>query len=389
MGVIFTPYKTMKIKNKKKIKILTTISILTFNMLFSVINYFNINKAIQTNATQQTDNITFTRNTNDTRISYNYNTHTAYNWKNTQEYNTDEVSFTIFEVGTIRNYNQLLVKPANPTETQQYYTLYTNFTLIIKSVQMLGVQQAEHDITLNFITSFIMNGSYDLGYNNPKFTSNPTFTNNSIYIEKFETQNEILDNLMSSDNWKTYNDTTPTNYTTSNKQYLQQTTTLTTTTQNNSFIYAYETTIDLEKQYITNSFGYIVITINFISNNFTNQLDPERPNNTLITDFSDIGESIYYAKIETISNTKEIGFQTITSTITFLGNTINYEVIDIGGLMLTILTLPFNFISQAFNLTLFQNTPYAVNIGNLIKGIIAIGFVLVIIKLIANIKAKF
>lgn len=49
-----------------------------------------------------------------------------------------------------------------------------------------------------------------------------------------------------------------------------------------------------------------------------------------------------------------------------------YEVIDIPGLMFTILTLPFSFITQAFNITLFPNTPYSINIGNLFLSIVAI-----------------
>lgn len=42
-----------------------------------------------------------------------------------------------------------------------------------------------------------------------------------------------------------------------------------------------------------------------------------------------------------------------------------YEVIDLPGLMWQILTMPFAFVSQAFNLTLFPGTPYQVNISNL------------------------
>lgn len=50
----------------------------------------------------------------------------------------------------------------------------------------------------------------------------------------------------------------------------------------------------------------------------------------------------------------------------------NYEVVDIPTLMFTILTLPFSFITQAFNITLFPNTPYSINIGNLFLSIVAI-----------------
>lgn len=49
-----------------------------------------------------------------------------------------------------------------------------------------------------------------------------------------------------------------------------------------------------------------------------------------------------------------------------------YEVIDLPGLMWEILTMPFAFISQAFNLTLFPGTPYQVNISNLFLSIIAV-----------------
>lgn len=49
-----------------------------------------------------------------------------------------------------------------------------------------------------------------------------------------------------------------------------------------------------------------------------------------------------------------------------------YEVVDIPGLMWQILAMPFAFISQAFNLTLFPGTPYQVNISNLFLSIIAI-----------------
>ncbi|MDY4823481.1 MAG: hypothetical protein SO148_06815, partial [Candidatus Onthovivens sp.] len=61
---------------------------------------------------------------------------------------------------------------------------------------------------------------------------------------------------------------------------------------------------------------------------------------------------------------------------------VNYEVIPLGELMLTILSMPFNFLSTAFNITLFPNTPYAINIGNLAKGIIAICAILFIVGLV-------
>lgn len=55
-----------------------------------------------------------------------------------------------------------------------------------------------------------------------------------------------------------------------------------------------------------------------------------------------------------------------------IGATGGYEVIDIPDLMFNIITLPFAFISQAFNVTLFPNTPYQVNIATLFIAILAI-----------------
>ena len=64
------------------------------------------------------------------------------------------------------------------------------------------------------------------------------------------------------------------------------------------------------------------------------------------------------------------------STFTIYGTNVivngGYEVIDLPGLMWQILTMPFAFVSQAFNLTLFPGTPYQVNISNLFLSIVAI-----------------
>ena len=67
----------------------------------------------------------------------------------------------------------------------------------------------------------------------------------------------------------------------------------------------------------------------------------------------------------------------------YIRGNINYEVIDIPGLMWEILSMPFAFISTAFNLTLFPNTPYQVNVSNLILMIFGI---LVVIFIMSRIK---
>lgn len=63
---------------------------------------------------------------------------------------------------------------------------------------------------------------------------------------------------------------------------------------------------------------------------------------------------------------------------------INYEVVDIPGLMWEILSMPFAFISTAFNLTLFPNTPYQINISNLVLMIFGI---LVVVFILSKVKS--
>ena len=58
------------------------------------------------------------------------------------------------------------------------------------------------------------------------------------------------------------------------------------------------------------------------------------------------------------------------------------EIVDIPGMMLTIITLPFSFVSTAFNLTLFAGTPYQINISNLLMTLFAVLVFTFIIKII-------
>lgn len=63
------------------------------------------------------------------------------------------------------------------------------------------------------------------------------------------------------------------------------------------------------------------------------------------------------------------------------------DYVDIPGLILTIITLPFSFISQAFNITLFKGTPYAINVSTMLLTIVG-GAILIwlIVKIIKIIK---
>lgn len=100
--------------------------------------------------------------------------------------------------------------------------------------------------------------------------------------------------------------------------------------------------------------------------------------NVWVDDFRD--ENIYVETIQTSipklltygNNQYQAGASTATQA---------QEVIDVRGMMYSILSMPFTFISQGFNVTLWEGTQYAINIGNFIKGIIAIASILFIIKL--------
>lgn len=67
-------------------------------------------------------------------------------------------------------------------------------------------------------------------------------------------------------------------------------------------------------------------------------------------------------------------------------NAVYGDVIDLPGLMFNILAMPFAFYSQAFNLTLFSGTPYAINIGDVIMFIISLVILITIIKIIISMK---
>ena len=66
-------------------------------------------------------------------------------------------------------------------------------------------------------------------------------------------------------------------------------------------------------------------------------------------------------------------------------NNPTYEIIDLPNVMLSILTMPFTFFSQAFNLTLFPNTPYAINVGHTILIVVGVIGAIYLIKYLVSI----
>lgn len=56
------------------------------------------------------------------------------------------------------------------------------------------------------------------------------------------------------------------------------------------------------------------------------------------------------------------------------------EIVDIPGIMFTMLGMPFAFVAQAFDLTIFPGTPYAVNLSHIFLAIAGAGILLFIVK---------
>lgn len=98
------------------------------------------------------------------------------------------------------------------------------------------------------------------------------------------------------------------------------------------------------------------------------------------------------SEVFTLDNGSSLNGGSLSSTLNGLSltykyyiNNPTYEVIDLPNVMLSILTMPFTFFSQAFNLTLFPNTPYALNVGHTILIIVGVIGSIYLIKYLVGI----
>lgn len=145
---------------------------------------------------------------------------------------------------------------------------------------------------------------------------------------------------------------------------------------------------------INNGFYYtkeeeIITTINQtninadITDDITINITPDNNNYIYIIYTPELIEQTVSEEKNIIANGYIVRYGTTPTKIT--GTNIipdgTYEIVDIPGMMFEILGMPFAFVSQAFNLTLFPGTPYQINIANLFLSIIAI-FVFVWLLLI-------
>lgn len=116
-----------------------------------------------------------------------------------------------------------------------------------------------------------------------------------------------------------------------------------------------EFTFEIPVKLLANSINIMLIYIKMTMD------VPQSSNNAEIYGYD---ENTYHGWLDMYRTEMNLSYQVITDNPT--------EVVDIPGLMFNILTMPFAFISQAFNLTLFPGTLWEINIANLFLAVIGI-----------------
>ena len=136
--------------------------------------------------------------------------------------------------------------------------------------------------------------------------------------------------------------------------------------------------------------GYLDLSIT-TTDTFDTNLGGALAQRSLSRSFDNVHGSINYSSSshvtlnDTIENGNIVFYCGGNLTYKYYINNPTYEVIDLPNVMLSILTMPFTFFSQAFNLTLFPNTPYALNVGHTILIIVGVIGTIYLIKYLVGI----
>jgi len=222
------------------------------------------------------------------------------------------------------------------------------------TMYLMVLQITPYNYNLNTETSIKLYMQFD-GFTDQPYSWNEIRVDHQYFVKRVYTTNQ--------DNWSSYINKQLINYTANsiiqdikdvnNGFYYTETDEITEIT-------SLETTDVTEISIVPSKTNYIIL--NYVPVIKASQKDP----NT--NQWNDFGTN--YINVPVVQ--QEYGYTTMHITGTNIIPDGTYEVIDIPGLMWQILTMPFAFISQAFNLTLFPGTPYQVNISNLFLSIIAI-----------------
>ena len=136
--------------------------------------------------------------------------------------------------------------------------------------------------------------------------------------------------------------------------------------------YSFSEDLDITNQQTNYAFVYIQARYRIVDGN-----------NVEITSAQEVYANVYpenTRSYSTFQNWQLLPSKTLTFTTIYVPS-FTTEVVDIPGLMWEILTMPFAFLSTAFNLTLFPGTPYQLNVANLILMLLGILTFIFIFKL--------
>lgn len=327
---------------------------------------FNIH---QQNAQWEENRTTYKNNTSN--ITLNANIGTNFNYWNKNIY-TYEDNYIKIETIILTNYTWEIEEQndgwSKLTTITQVFNHYQTFSINANLFNTYTTITQRNGFTDNIKTGYTWN------YNNPRITKEVSYTatentKNAVHVIKNESNGYTMQQDIMSFN-------------TALNQITSKDTTIngTINKKNNEFTYKQK---DIEERENYELWSYDVIYDDNIDLVVTTQgqiIDDTNKFENWYNQFYQIidGERVFNAQFETTDiSINQTAYYLVVDT----GGTTSPEVIDIGGIMWDIIGMPFTFINQAFNVTLFPGTIYEFNIGTLFKGMIAILAVLFVVKL--------
>lgn len=320
--------------------------ILTTTLLFNPLNTIQV----------QEDNnqlITTASGLNKTNAA---NTYTTFSYENsyqtqvTQKFDdkTTSNNYAYTEIYNYCNLNYIINR-----NSDQDHLIYNTF-VIIQYTPYKYIQDSSINLHISLNQNmFDDNGGYD------GMTANLTYT--------LATTTTDMQSLLNVSNWSNYGNAEPTGI------YWQTA----YTNNTNKYTVQHEETRNIE--YFDDPSDYYTIIANnvLLATNTTTYIILQ-----IHSDMYWYAQGNWRYPIAPNEYTRLLNTSMVQITSNLAPIVVNEEIVDIPGLMFTILSLPFSFISQAFDLTIFPGTPYQVNFSNIFLGFIAIAMLLWVLKLI-------
>lgn len=302
--------------------------------------------------------INYEETENNIRTEITFNSAERTNAENTYEYIDEQYGETLYiyqkygTQSTINNYSNIQINNycqmiAYEAEAADAYTYDLETYVIMQITPYKNVETSNTYFNINFNVNDIYNNDF--------------LSQNAQYSYSFYRTETNLSNQINTNNWAYKNAIDDLRRTgidnNQNKYLLKQQQPIYTQYPNDQIINIENIPLTLNKT------CFVVASIRIINTINTNDTTRQYP-------------------LEPTINTELLHTQEIVIYSTKAPIQVNTEVVDIAGLMFTILGLPFSFISQAFDLTIFEGTPYQINISKLFLGFIAIAMLLWVLKII-------